>query len=117
MRLTLLVGLAPSAVLNVEFQAGRINARSQAIAGSASSSGGHAVAGDAESWPSWILRVGLTFIMLPFRAVGYLFGQQQRYDPLPQAPAPAAGNAAAGVGRAPARRERQVEFYNGADTF
>ena len=61
--------------------------------------------------------MGLTVIMLPFRAVGMLFGQEQRYDPLPQTPAAAASGGgiapAGGASRAPARREQQVEFYNG----
>jgi hypothetical protein len=112
---TLCSGLVPSAVLNVEFPpfGGSIVSRSSggATAGSAAS------VGQAESWPAWLLRLGLTAIMLPFRLVGAFFGTQQTYDPLPQ-------SAAAEGGRAPtrssapssvrnARQDKPVEFYNG----
>jgi hypothetical protein len=111
-------GLVPSAVLNVEFAAGRGNSRSQGSASgvAVTSAGVGSGDGEIESWPTWIIRLGLTVIMLPFRAVGLLFGQPQRYEPLPQVPA-AAASAGASVGRSTAqtgtRRERQVEFYNG----
>ncbi len=109
-------GLAPSAVLIVEFLAARGSAWTQGSASNCAAASARSPAANAvaESWPSWILRLGLTIIMLPIRAVGMLFGQQQSYEPLPQAPVATAG-AASGVGapRGAARRERQVEFYNG----
>ena len=104
---TACAGLAPSAVLNIEFVSGRGNARSQAMGGSRPSAHSQAGGGGTESWPSWIIRIGLTVIMLPFRAVGMLFGQEQRYDPLPQTPAAATSGGgiapAGGASRAPAR--------------
>ena len=65
--------------------------------------------------------MGLTVIMLPFRAIGMLFGQEQPYQPIPQAPAASAASSGAastvrGAGQTPVRRERQVEFYNGERT-
>ena len=112
--MTAFAGLTPSAVLNVEFVSGRGTARSQAVGDSGRNQAG---GGDAESWPSWIIRMGLTVIMLPFRAVGMLLGQGQRYEPLPQTAAAATSGGvtapAGGASRAAARRDQQVEFYNG----
>lgn len=109
----------PSAVLNVEMisRGGGRQWQTSAGSGAAAAAAG-AGSADGESWPSWIIRLGLTAIMLPFTLVQNLFAAPQRYEPLPQAPA-AAGAARGAAGEAaqsrtrPPRQERQVEFYNG----
>ncbi len=110
-------GLVPSAVLNVEMISRGGGRQWQTSAGSGTAAAG-AGSADGESWASWIIRLGLTAIMLPFTLVQNLFAAPQRYEPLPQAPA-AAGAARGAAGEAaqsrarPPRQERQVEFYNG----
>jgi hypothetical protein len=115
---TSLPGLVPSAVLNVEFLSRGSVTRSSGGATAGSAAG----AGYPESWPAWLLRLGLTAIMLPFRLVGAFFGTQQTYEPLPQQ-SPAAGSGRAPTrGQAPssvrnARQDKPVEFYNGKLRF
>ncbi len=105
-------GLSPSAVLNVEFPRGS-NSLSRSGSSARATGSAAAAAGPVESWPCWLLRLGLTAIMLPFRLVGRVVGAQQAYEPLPQAPAAESARGQAQAPEKKSRPERPVEFYNG----
>jgi hypothetical protein len=113
-------GLVPSAVLNVEMITRGGNRLWQTSAGSDAAATGtparSAAGGAAESWPSWIIRLGLSAIMLPFRLIQNMLAPPQTYEPLPQAAAVVARGTAGEPAHSrarPPRQERQVEFYNG----